>query len=108
MNIERYGIYLADLNPTQGSELNKVRPVVIISMEEMNAVLETVVVCPLTTRLHPRWRSRVQITCAGKKAEIAVDQVRTISKSRLRKRIDALSEGPALQLRLLMSEMYGE
>ena len=108
MNIERYGIYLADLNPTQGSELNKVRPVVVISMDEMNAALETVVVCPLTTRLHPRWRSRIQITCAGKKAEMAVDQIRTISKSRFQKRIDSLSESSALALRHLISEMYGE
>ena len=108
MNIERYGIYLADLNPTQGSELNKVRPVVVISMDEMNAALETVVVCPLTRRLHPRWRSRIQITCAGKKAEIAVDQIRTVSKSRFRMRIDTLLGSSALQLRQLISEMYGE
>ena len=108
MNIERYGIYLADLNPTHGSELNKVRPVVVISMDEMNAALETVVVCPLTTRLRPRWRSRIQISCASKKAEIAVDQIRTLSKSRFQKRIDTLSENSALQLRQLISEMYGE
>ena len=108
MKIERYGIYLADLNPSLGSEINKVRPVVVISQDEMNAVLETVVICPLTSRLHPSWRSRVQFNCAGKKAEIAVDQIRTVSKLRLRKRIDILAEEFALEVRHLISEMYGE
>ncbi len=108
MKIERYGIYLADLNPAQGAELNKIRPVVIVSMDEMNAALETVVVCPLTTKLHPRWRSRIQIRCASREAEIAVDQIRTISHSRLKKQIDVLSQNSARQLRQLISEMYGE
>jgi mRNA interferase MazF len=105
---ERYGIYRADLNPTRGSEINKIRPVVIVSMDVLNEVLETVVVCPLTTKLHPRWRSRQQIKCAGKSAEIAVDQIRTISKSRLISKMDALSHKEAQELRRLISEMYGE
>ena len=78
----RYVIYLADLNPTVGGELRKVRPVVVVSRNEMNQFLDTVVVCPLTSVLHPRWRGRLQIHCAGKDAEVAVDQIRTISKQR--------------------------
>ena len=54
----RYEIYVADLNPTLGGEIRKVRPVVVVSRDEMNRFLDTVVVCPLTTRLHPRWRGR--------------------------------------------------
>ena len=108
MIYKRYGIYLADLNPTKGSEINKTRPVVIISMDEMNKHLETIVVCPLTTKIHPSWRSRIQVTCAKKKAEIAVDQIRTISKSRISKQIDSLSPKIAQELRRLVSEMYGE
>lgn len=108
LNIKRYEIYLADLNPTVGSEIKKVRPVVIISQDEMNKHLETVVVCPLTSRLHPLWRSRIQISCANKKAEIAVDQIRTISKERLKKKIDQLSNNKAAQLRKLITDMYGE
>jgi mRNA interferase MazF len=105
---ERYGIYRADLNPTRGSEINKVRPVVIVSLDILNQALETVVVCPLTTKLHPRWRSRLQIKCAGKKAEIAVDQIRTISKSRLVSKMGTLSAQDAKELRRLISEMYGQ
>ena len=108
MNIERYEIYYADLNPTIGSEIRKVRPVVIISQDEMNKYLETVVVCPLTSQLHPQWRTRLQIKCANKAAEIAVDQIRTISKQRLKEKIDKLVKIKAAQLRKLITDMYGE
>lgn len=106
--VERYGIYLADLDPTRGREIAKTRPVVVVSQAEMNRYLDTVVICPLTTKLHPQWRSRIQIVCAKKKAEIAPDQIRTISKERLGKQIDRLSPSVAAQLRHLITEMYGE
>ena len=108
MHIKRYEIYFADLNPTIGSEIKKVRPVIIISQDEMNKYLETVVVCPLTSKLHPQWRARLQIKCANKNAEVAVDQIRTISKQRLQKKIDKLSDSKAAQLRKLITDMYGE
>ena len=108
MNINRYAIYLADLNPTLGSEMNKTRPVVVVSRDEMNDALSTVVVCPLTTKLHPKWRSRIQIKCAGKPAEIAVDQIRTISNIRLKRKLGMLSSDHAAELRRLISEMYGD
>ena len=108
MEIRRYEIYLADLNPTVGSEIRKVRPVVVVSQDEMNRHLDTVVVCPLTSRLHPRWRSRLQIRCAGQDAEIAVDQIRTISRQRLKQRLDRLCDEKAAILRRLITDMYGE
>ncbi len=102
----RYEIYLADLNPTLGSEISKTRPVLIVSRDEMNKHLETVVICPLTTALHPRWASRHQIICARKKAEVAVDQIRTISKSRLIKKIDTLSKQDALSVAEIIKALY--
>ena len=104
----RYGIYFADLNPTVGGEPQKVRPVVVVSQNERNRFLDTVVVCPLTSTLHPQWRSRLQVPCAGKTAEIAVDRIRTIGKQRLRRRLDHLSVEHAAQLRRIITEMYGE
>lgn len=104
----RYEIYFADLNPTVGGEIKKVRPVVVISQNEMNRFLDTVVVCPLTSKRHPQWRSRLQIECAGQNAEIAVDRIRTISKQRLKNKIDQLSVEEAIQLRRIITEMYGE
>jgi mRNA interferase MazF len=74
----------------------------------MNRHLDTVVVYPLTTKLHTRWRIRLQCFCAGKNAEIAVDQIRTISKERLGKRLGQLNSQEAAQLRCLITEMYGE
>jgi mRNA interferase MazF len=105
--VGRYAIYLADLDPTRGREIAKTRPVVVVSLDEMNRLLDTVVICPLTTKLHPRWRSRLQVTCVGRRAEIAVDQIRTISKERLGRKLDALEPPVAVQLRRLISEMYG-
>ena len=104
----RYDVYFANLNPTVGSEIRKVRPVVVVSRDEMNRYLDTVVVCPLTTTLHPRWRGRIQVRCAGQDAEIAVDQIRTISKQRLDQRIDRLSADVAAKLRRTIAEMYAE
>jgi mRNA interferase MazF len=108
IEVSRYVIYLADLNPTRGAEIAKTRPVAVVSRDEMNRNLDTIVVCPLTTKLHPRWRSRIPVTCARRKAEIAVDQIRTISKNRLVKRLDALSIVDAARVRRLIVEMYGE
>ena len=91
-----------------GGEIKKVRPVVVISRDAMNQYLETVVVCPLTTKLHPRWRTRLQVKCQNTNAEIAVDQIRTISKKRLKRKIDKLPEAKAAQLRKIITDMYGE
>ena len=107
LTIKRYEIYFADLNPTVGSEINKRRLVVVVSQDAMNKNLETVVICPLTSKLHPTWRTRLQIKCANQGSEVAVDQIRTISKQRLRKKIDQLSEIKAAQLRKLITDMYG-
>ena len=98
---------MADLDPTVGGEIRKVRPVVVVSQDEMNQYLDTVVVCPLTTALHPKWRSRLQVQCTGKEAEIAVDQIRAISKQRIGRLLDRLSAEEAAQLRRIITEMYG-
>ena len=63
MIIKRYEIYLANLDPTIGSEIRKTRPIVVVSDDLMNKTLATIVACPLTTKLHPGWRSRIQTIC---------------------------------------------
>ncbi len=108
MKIKRYEVYYANLDPTIGSEIKKIRPVVIISKTEMNKYLDTVVICPATTKLHPGWRSRVPCIIDNKEAEIAVDQIRTISKKRIMNLIDTLSSTVNTQIRNLITEMYGE
>jgi mRNA interferase MazF len=86
----------------------KTRPAVIVSLDVLNARLETVTVCPLTSQLHPAWRTRLGVRVGRRDAEIAVDQIRTISKARLGKRLAILSDDQAAALRRLITEMYGE
>jgi mRNA interferase MazF len=105
--VKRYEIRWAALDPVQGSEMAKTRPVVIVSLDVLNAQLETVTVCPLTTQLHPTWRTRLSCRVGGQPAEIAVDQIRTISKARIGKKLGTLSEDEARALRWLITEMYG-
>jgi mRNA interferase MazF len=82
--------------------------VVIVSLDALNERLQTVTVCPLTSQLHPAWRTRLAVRVARNRAEVAVDQIRTISKARLGKKLGALSAAEAGQLRRLITEMYGE
>ncbi len=86
----------------------KTRPVVVVSLDVLNEVLQTVTICPLTTQLHLTWRSRLQVRCGREPAEIAADQIRTISKSRLGSKLGTLSAREAAALRRLLTEMYGE
>jgi mRNA interferase MazF len=106
--VKRYEIRWTALDPTKGAEMAKTRPAIIVSLDVLNERLQTVTVCPLTSELHPTWRSRFQIRCAGRPAEIAVDQIRTVSKARLGDKIGSLRKDEAAALRRLITEMYGE
>jgi len=106
--VKRYEVRWADLDPSRGAEMAKTRPVVIVSLDELNARLQTVTVCPITSRLHPAWRCRLPVRCEGRPAEIAVDQIRAVSKTRLGPRIGSLSDDEASSLRRLITEMFGE
>lgn len=86
----------------------KTRPVVIVSLDALNERLNTVTVCPLTSDLHPTWRTRLGVRVATRPAEIAVDQIRTINTSRLGRKLGALAASEAHALRRLITEMYGE
>lgn len=105
---KRYDIRWAELDPARGAEMAKARPVVIVSLDELNERLETITICPITSRLHPTWRCRMAVRCAGRPAELAVDQIRTVSKTRLGAGLGFLSEPEAAALRRLITEMYGE
>lgn len=106
--MKRYDVRWAALDPSTGAEMAKTRPVVIVSLDVLNERLQTVTVCPLTSQLHPGWRTRVPVRIGRRDAEVAVDQIRTISKSRLGAKLGALGEDDARALRLVITEMYGE
>ena len=107
MRFSRYDIYWVNLDPVLGSELRKTRPGVIVSLDVLNRALQTVVICPLTTQVHPEWRARLGVRLAGKPVEIAADQIRAVSKSRLGRKLGRLSKPDAASLRRLLTEMYG-
>jgi len=82
-------IWLAQLDPTVGSEIRKTRPCVVISPAEMNEHLRAVIVAPMTTGARPA-RFRVALTFQGKQGLIVLDQIRTLDRTRLVKRLGAL------------------
>ena len=105
--MKRHEIRWTALDPTRGAEMAKTRPAVIVSLDALNRRLQTVTVCPLTSELHPTWRSRLQ-RCSGRPADVPVDQIRTMSKIRLGDKIGSLSKDEAAALRRVITEMYGE
>ncbi len=106
--MKRYEIRLASLDPVESVEPARTRPVVIVSLDAINERVQTITVCPLSAQPHPTWRSRLTVRLGRREAEIAVDQIRTISKSRLGKKVGSLPEKDAGALRRLITEMYGE
>ena len=91
-------IWLAQLDPTLGSEIKKTRPCVVISPDDMNAHLRTVIVAPMTTGSRPA-RFRITLSFQGKRGLIVLDQIRTLDRARLVKRLGAL-RAPTLALTL--------
>ena len=75
--VSQFEVYLVSLDPTQGSKIKKTRPALVISPNEMNQTLRTVLVAPLTTTLR-HFPSRVKTTFQGKKGDIALDQIRAV------------------------------
>jgi mRNA interferase MazF len=89
MVIDRFGIFLVNLDPARGSETSKTRPCVIVSPNELNRAINTVIIAPMTT-VRRGWPTRVPVTFQGKTGEIAIDQLRAVDKGRLVKRLGKL------------------
>jgi mRNA interferase MazF len=105
MVISRFEVYLVNLDPTQGREIRKSRPCLIVSPDEMNQYIGTVIVAPMTTkgRAYP---TRVPVTFQGKKGQIVLDQVRTIDKSRLIKQLGKIDKNTSQKVLEILSEMF--
>ena len=91
MDIKQYQIVIVNLDPTIGSEIKKTRPCVVISPNEMNKFLRTVIITPLTTS-GKNYPTRVKVKYQNREGRIAIDQIRTIDKSRIVKISDELSQ----------------
>lgn len=86
MVVEQFEVYLVDLEPTLGSEIRKTRPCLVISPDEMNRVLRTVIIAPMTTQ-YKNYPTRVGCRFEGKDAWVVLDQIRTVDYMRLLKRL---------------------
>ncbi|MCA1949973.1 MAG: type II toxin-antitoxin system PemK/MazF family toxin [Treponema sp.] len=104
MVIHQYDVFLVDLDPTKGHELQKTRPCVVISPDEMNAHIGTVIIAPMTTK-SKAYPSRVGISFAGKQGYIVLDQIRTIDKSRLVKKLGSIRAEEISQIKKILKEM---
>ena len=107
MVTKRFEVYLVNLDPTVGSEIKKMRPCLIISPDEMNTHIATVIVAPMTTqgRAYP---TRVSCKFQGKDGQIVLDQIRTVDKTRLAKRLGTISVVTQKAVLAVLAEMFAE
>lgn len=105
MEINRFDVYLVTLDPTQGHEIRKTRPCTVISPDEMNHHIGTVIIAPMTTkgRSYP---TRIDCSFQGKQGQVVLDQIRTVDKSRFVKRLGKLTAGPSGRIIEVLAEMF--
>jgi len=104
MVINQYEIYLIDLDPTRGHEIQKTRPCLVISPNEMNSAIGTVIIAPMTTKSHD-YPTRVTVNFQNKRGWIVLDQIRTVDKTRLIKKMGRLGDAEVLRTKDILREM---
>ncbi len=105
MVINRFEVHLVDLDPTVGSEIRKTRPCLVVSPDEMNHHIRTVIVAPMTTRGHA-YPTRIPCRFKGKTGQVVLDQLRTVDSSRLVKKLGRLGEKTATEVLQALGEMF--
>lgn len=105
MEIDQYQIILVNLDPTLGSEIKKTRPCVVISPNEMNKYLNTVVIAPMTTS-SKNYPTRIEIKHDNKIGWIVLDQIRTIDKQRIIRDLGRLTKSGIKELKSVLKETY--
>ena len=91
MVVKRFDVYLVNLDPTIGSEIKKTRPCLIVSPDEMNTHIATVIVAPMTTTQGRAYPTRIRCQFQGKEGQIVLDQLRTVDKTRLVKHLGRIT-----------------
>lgn len=105
MVVNRFDVYLTNLNPTVGSEIQKTRPCLIISPDEMNRHIRTVIIAPMTTA-GKEYPTRIECTFKKKKGHIILDQIRTIDKMRLIKNIGTIDSETQLKVIAVLQRLF--
>ena len=105
--VKRFEIYFVEFDPTKGSEISKTRPGVIISPDEMNNALNTVIIAPLTSTLK-NYPSRVNCVVKSKEGQIALDQIRCVDKSRLKNKLAKLLEIEQIEVLNILQKIFSK
>ncbi|HKQ07894.1 MAG TPA: type II toxin-antitoxin system PemK/MazF family toxin [Blastocatellia bacterium] len=105
MVVKRFDVYLINLDPTQGREIKKTRPCLILSPDEMNRYINTVIVAPMSTkgRSYP---TRVACKFQGKQGQVVLDQIRTVDKVRLVRRLGRIDVATQTSVLSILGEMF--
>jgi len=98
-------VWLVSLDPTQGTEIRKTRPCLIVSPDEMNQYLRTVIIAPMTTVVRP-YPTRVPVRFKGKDGQIVLDQLRAIDRQRLVRKLGIVAAGTAQAASAILIEMF--
>lgn len=105
--VNRFDVFLINLDPTIGSQIQKTRPCVVISPDEMNKYIATVIVAPMTTK-GQSYPTRVACQFQGKDGQIVLDQIRTVDKTRLVKKLGQISSDEQKAVLDTLAEMFAE
>jgi len=103
--VRRFEVYLASIDPTVGSEIRKTRPCLVVSPDEMNEHLRTVIVAPMTTKGRP-YPTRVRCRFGGTTGQVVLDQVRTVDTARLVRRLGRIDRRTGAAVLALLHEMF--
>lgn len=106
-DVRRFDVFLISLDPTKGSEIKKTRPCLIISPDEMNRHIRTVIVAPMTSTVKS-YPTRVTTTFQNKRGQIVLDQIRTVDKQRLIKKLGTISATSQKKVLNTLQEMFAE
>lgn len=102
--INQYNVYLINLDPTVGHEIKKTRPCLVISPDEMNHNINTIIIAPMTTKSHA-YPTRVPVKFGGKNGWIVLDQIRTVDKIRLINQLGKITKKETIEVKRVLKEM---
>lgn len=103
--VSRFEVYLIRLDPTEGHEIQKTRPCLVISPDELNRYLSTVIVAPMTTRERP-YPTRVSVRLQRQTGQIVLDQIRTVDKIHLVRRLGRIDEATAQHVLTVLAQLF--
>jgi mRNA interferase MazF len=103
--VKRFEVWNIELNPTQGSEINKRRPCLVVSPNEVNKFLNTVVIVPMTSTIKP-YPTRLNCHFKGKNGQLVVDQIRCVDKTRLIEKLGILDTKTCKEISMLIIEAF--